>query len=312
MILVFGSLNVDFVMQVERLPAPGETVLGGDYFLVPGGKGANQALAAARARDPAAGGAVAMQGCVGTDDWGRFAVSLLAEAGVDLHDLQSGNAATGCASILVDRKGENCIAVASGANMEAAASAVDDSLLGPDSWLLLQMEVRPEENWALLERAKSRGAKVVLNVAPAAPVPSAALRLIDVLVVNEVEAGMVAEAEGLAGGDVPSLCAMLAGAHDLLCVATLGSKGAIAIGPEGGWAVDPLAVTVVDTTGAGDAFVGCLAAALDGGEAIPEALRWASVGAGLCCARAGTQSSFAHDKEIIDALTGVAPARPLD
>ncbi len=310
MIVVFGSLNVDFIMRVERLPAPGETVLGGDYLLVPGGKGANQALAAARAAETEQ--RVAMHGCVGSDDWGGFATSLLAEAGVLLSGVRHGDLATGCATISVDRRGENCIAVASGANMEARAERIDDSALRSDCWLLLQMEVPLAENWRLIERARAAGAKIMLNVAPAAPVPAAALDQLDVLVVNEIEAAMLAAAEGLAGTEIETLCGQLAEAHDLLCVATLGGAGAIAVGPQGRWSVDPLPVTAVDTTGAGDAFVGCLAAALDRGEPIPEALRYASVGAGLCCAKAGTQSSFAWRGEIEAALASLAPARPLD
>lgn len=308
MIVVFGSLNIDFIMRVERLPAPGETVLGGDYLVVPGGKGANQALAAARAAGDESDQRVALHGSVGSDDWGRFAISLLAEAGVLLEGVRQGDLATGCATISVDRKGENTIAVASGANMEARAERIDDGALRDASWLLLQMEVPLAENWRLIERARAAGVKIMLNVAPAAPVPAAALDQLDVLVVNEIEAAMLAAAEGLAGTGIESLCAQLAEAHDLLCVATLGSAGAIAAGPQGRWSVDPLPVTAVDTTGAGDAFVGCLAAALDGGEPIPEALRRASVGAGLCCAKAGTQSSFAWRDEIEAALADLAPA----
>jgi ribokinase len=320
MIVVFGSFNIDFVMRLERLPEPGETILEGDYILVPGGKGANQACAAARASRVSGaaegdGTRVAMVGKVGTDDWGRFATVKLEEAGADVSAVQRIETATGCAAIFVDKAGENTIVVASGANMKAEAAQVPDDLLGPDSWLVLQMEVPPEENWALIGRAKRRGARVMLNVAPAAPVPAAVLDDVDILVVNEIESRMVADSVGIASEDPLEIARRLSASHDLICLTTLGPAGAVAIGPEGGsegsWQVDPLEVTPVDTTGAGDSFIGTLAAALDGGTDLPQALHRASVAAGLCCTRWGTQSSFAWAEEIEARLADLAPARPI-
>ena len=324
MIVVFGSFNIDFVMRLERLPEPGETILEGDYILVPGGKGANQACAAARASrvsGRASGAAeidgtrVAMVGKVGTDDWGRFATVKLEEAGADVSAVERIETATGCAAIFVDKAGENTIVVASGANMKAEAAQVADDLLGPETWLVLQMEVPPEENWALIGRAKRQGARVLLNVAPAAPVPAAVLDDVDILVVNEIESRMVADSLGLEKEDPIEIARRLSANHDLICLTTLGAAGAVAIGPEGGpegaWKVEPLSVTPVDTTGAGDAFIGTLAAALDGGTDLPQALHRASVAAGLCCTRWGTQSSFAWAEEIEARLGDLAPARPI-
>jgi ribokinase len=316
MIVVFGSFNIDFVMRLERLPEPGETILEGDYILVPGGKGANQACAAARASRVSGaadgnGTRVAMVGKVGTDDWGRFATVKLEEAGADVSAVERIETATGCAAIFVDKAGENTIVVASGANMKAEAAQVADDLLGPDTWLVLQMEVPPEENWALVTRAKARGAKVMLNVAPAAPVPASVLDDVDILVVNEIESRMVADSLGLASEDPIEIARRLSENHDLICLTTLGAAGAVAIGPGGAWQVDPLAVTSVDTTGAGDSFIGTLAAALDGGTDLPQALHRASVAAGLCCTRWGTQSSFAWAEEIEARLADLAPVRPI-
>jgi len=299
MIVVFGSLNVDLIMRVARLPRPGETVINGHYFLVPGGKGANQALAAARAADGAV--PVVMAGCVGADDWGGVATSLLAEAGVDLSAMRHGARPTGCATICVDAAGENAIAVASGANMEAMADQVDDRWFGPETWLMLQMEVPAQENWRLVERAKRRGARVLLNLAPAAKVPLDVLDAIDVLIVNEIEARMLV--------DAPPEAAVrdLSRRHGLTCIATLGAAGALAATPERAWTVAALPVDVVDTTGAGDAFVGALAAALATGRPLPAALTWASVGAALSCAVAGTQSSFAEAGAIANRLSDLPP-----
>ena len=297
MIVVFGSLNIDIVMAADHLPRPGETVIGADYFLVPGGKGANQACAAARAAKGTET-QVAMIGRVGRDDWGGLATELLAEAGVDIAGIGRGARLTGCASVLVDRAGENAIVVASGANMEASAAQVPDEMLAPGTWLVLQMEVDLAENWALITRARAQGARVLLNVAPAAAVPDAALAAVDVLVVNQIEATMLAEAGGFGPSDPIATARALRAAHGLVAIVTLGAAGAVACSDDGAFALDALAVDAVDTTGAGDAFVGILAAGLDRGDGIADAMRRASVGAGICCAVAGTQSSVPWAAEI--------------
>jgi len=311
-IVVFGSLNVDIVMQVDHLPRPGETVIGGRCFQVQGGKGANQACAAARAAPRAAARRpVAMVGQVGADDWGRFALAVLAEEGVDLSGIGRSMEPTGCATICVDSAGENAVAVASGANLAARADQVPDEWLGPGTWVVLQMEVPAEENWALIARARAAGARVLLNVAPAAAVPAEVLGQIDVLAVNAVEARMLADLVGRIGEAPREIVRGLAAAHGLLCVATLGAEGTLAAGPlgeeAGTWAVGALPIAPVDTTGAGDAFVGCLAVALAGGAPVAEALRFASAGAGLACLKPGAQSSFARRDEILARVPEIHP-----
>lgn len=303
MIVVFGSLNVDIVMLSSKLPSPGETVIGADCLMVAGGKGANQACAAARA-----GGDVAMFGAVGNDDWAAQATATLAEAGVDIGGIGRGSRHTGCATIMVDRGGENAIVVASGANMEARADGVPDAMLTPDTWLVLQMEVDVAENWALIRRARDRGARILLNVAPAGAVPAEALDAVDILVVNQVEAAMIAAAEGLPSDD-PG--AALVARHGLTCVTTLGADGAVALGPEAGWRIGGLKVDPVDTTGAGDCFTGVLAATLAGGGDMPAAMRRASTAAALCCTVAGTQSSLPMADAIDARLGDLSPAERL-
>ncbi len=298
MLLVFGSLNVDLVFQVEALPRPGETVLCPSYALAAGGKGANQAAAAAKA-----GAAVRMVGQVGDDDFGRFASSALSAAGVDGTGVAISGKATGIAVIGVDRQAENQIMVASGANLDTDAGQIDDAELRPGVTLLCQNEIRPEATFALLERARARGARTILNLAPAGPVPGRVLDALDVLVVNEIEATMAAGE----GGAPAALAQGLAARHGLTCVVTLGGQGALAIGPGGGHRVAALAITPVDTTGAGDAFAGVLAAALDRGLALPEALGRASVAAGLACTRIGAQTSQ-PDAALIEAELGRLPA----
>lgn len=301
MIVVFGSINVDFAMRVARLPAAGETVLGGTYLLAPGGKGANQACAAARA-----GARVALAGMVGDDTWAALALSELYAAGVDITRVGRAAGGTGCASILVDAAGRNAIAVASGANLALRAGAVPDALLGPDTTLLLQMEVDPDSNWAMIRRARARGARIVLNTAPAGPVPAACLDALDVLLMNEVEAAALLGREGAPR----ELAATLSARHGLVCIVTLGERGAVAAAPDrpgdsiengtgtGIWEVGALAIEPVDTTGAGDCFAGALAAALDAGRELPAALRFASVAAGLSCLRPGAQPSLPPRAEI--------------
>jgi len=304
MILVFGSLNADLVFEVKALPRPGETVLCPGYAVVAGGKGANQAAAAAKA-----GAAVRMVGRLGEDSFGAFLRQELERAGVDCSGVAAGAEATGVAVIGVEAGGENQIIVGSGANLATRADQVDDAELAPGVTLLCQNEVEPSATHALLRRAARRGARTILNLAPAAAVPTAVLDALDVLVVNQIEAAMVAGAAG--DKDPLALARELAARHDLTCVVTLGGEGIIALDATGGWRIGALAIQPVDTTGAGDTFAGVLAAALDQGAELPAALRRASVAAGLACTRLGAQTSQPPAAEIDARLADLAPAVPL-
>ena len=293
MILSFGAVNLDLIATVERLPRAGETVLGPGYRALPGGKGANQALAARRA-----GAEVQLVGCVGRDAFAEPALAELVAAGVGLdHVVRHDTAPTGCALICVDRTGENQIAVALGANAELKAVHVPDALLGPGTILLLQREVTAEESWALARRASGRGARVLLNLAPAGEAPGDVLRVLDWLILNEGEAAELARAHGT-GSDA----AALAQALGIGVVTTLGPHGIAARRGAERWRVPALAITPVDTTGAGDAAVGAFAAALDRGLEPGEALRWASVAGALACLTPGAQSSLPTHADIMMAL----------
>ncbi len=287
MILVFGSINVDVVVPVPVLPHPGETVLGGDYRLLPGGKGANQALAARRA-----GADVTLVGAIGDDAFAELALANLRADGVDLALVRSVAAPTGCAAIMVDSSGENIIAVAPGANRTLVAAAVPDALLGPRTLVLCQMEVPPEETASLLQRARAAGARTVLNLAPASPVASDLLSAVDVLVVNESEAATLGAEPG-----------RLASSLGLMLVVTQGRAGASGHLAAGGQiAVPALPITPIDTTGAGDTFVGVLAAALDAASDPAMALRRASAAAGLACLATGAQTAMPDAAAIAGAL----------
>lgn len=291
MILVFGSINIDVLVPVPQLPRPGETVLGADYALLPGGKGANQALAARRA-----GSAVRLAGAIGEDAFATLALANLRAEGIDLDLVRRVARPTGCAAIMVGEAGENLIAVAPGANSDAAAAAVPDAALGPDTTLVCQMEVPVAETAALLRGARVAGSRTILNLAPALPLDPAMLADIDVLVANRGEAAML-------GGDPGSL----AGALRQALVVTHGAEGATAYLVDGGRiAVPALPIDPVDTTGAGDTFVGVLAAGLDAGLALEAALRRASAAAGLACLAQGAQTGM-PDRTAIDAALARLP-----
>ncbi len=293
MIVVFGSLNVDLIMRVGRLPQPGETVLCEGYLVRPGGKGNNQAVAAARA-----GRTVRLFGRVGRDDFGRMLAMRLAENQVIAGGVTPCDLPTGCAAIAVDDRGENMITVAAGANRAARADDVPEAVLGPGATVVLQMEVAPAENWRLLERARRAGARTVLNAAPASTLTAAdAARLpglVDALVVNEGEGAAVAAGLRLdaAPDDPTRLARALAERLAATCVVTLGGRGAVAAERAAAWRVGSLPVRVLDTTGAGDTFTGVLAASLDLGCDLREALHLASVAGSLACEGVGAQDSM--------------------
>lgn len=247
-VVVVGSINADLVLSVARLPAPGETVLAHGQARFPGGKGANQALAAARL-----GAEVAFVGCVGDDDAGREMCANLRAAGVDVsHVRVTDRASTGAAYISVDERGQNAIVVVPGANAELAPEdvAAAGELIDAAAIVVVQLEI-PD---AVVAAVLDTGAQVLLNAAPARPLPADLLDRVSVLVVNEAEAAFVPSEFGGA------------------LVRTLGAGGAMWRTPgEQGLVAAPPA-EVVDTTGAGDALVGALAAALARGESLPTAV----------------------------------------
>ncbi len=281
-VLVFGSANADLVFDVPELPAPGVTVLGGGVRATPGGKGANQAVAAARD-----GAAVAFAGCVGRDPFAAVATEALMGAGIDLSSLAEVAAPTGCASICVDPAGRNQIAVAPGANLSARASQVEDASLHPGVVLLMQMEVPPAEIATLIDRAKARGARVLLNLAPPGELPAEALRALDLLVVNEHEAAILAARLGCAAE-----AAALHGALGSEVAVTRGEAGAELASAGRVLQVPAFAILPVDTTGAGDCWCGVLAASLDRGLPVEAAMRRAAAAAAIACTRPGAAAAM--------------------
>jgi len=291
-VTVFGSINADLVFPVPALPAPGHTVLGGAWRTAPGGKGANQAVAAARDGAP-----TRLFGAVGRDATAGVALLAARAAGVDLSAVARAEAPTGAAAILVDGAGRNAIAVSPGANALARAAGVPDGALS--GVVLLQMEVPPAEVAALIRRARALGGRPILNLAPAGALDPEALRAVALLVVNEHEAGWLASRLA-----VDASAAALAAALGVPVAVTLGARGAEAFAEGRGWAV-PAArpPAVVDTTGAGDCWCGVLAAALSRGAGLEAAMRRAAAAAALAVSRPGAADAMPSAAET-DALLG--------
>lgn len=284
MILVAGSANLDFVVRAGHIPAPGETVLGREFKTFPGGKGANQAVACARA----GGAPTAMLLALGNDAFATPLEQSLREAGVQLHIKRMSDQPTGTAFICVSDDAENAITVAPGANN----ALLPQDLISLDgiSHLLMQLETPLASVVAYAAAARQRGVKVVLNAAPAQRLPDELLALVDVLIVNQGELAVIAHH----GGSIEQDLARIA----VPCViVTLGSQGALArldgqLMRQAAFAVKP-----VDTTGAGDTFCGVLVAALSQGQTLAQALRMASAAGALACTRPGAQSSIpTHDE----------------
>jgi ribokinase len=279
-VVVVGSCNVDLIVEVARLPDPGQTVRGGEMIVRPGGKGANQALAARRL-----GANTAFVGAIGDDRFGTTLRAALAAEHVDLTGLVTTPGPSGTALILVDSHGENVIAISPGANRRLTP---ENALIPPASVLLMQLEIPLDTCVAAASRARGAGARVVLNAAPAPdrsdPNLQRLLELTDVLVVNEGEARVLTRGTGEIGELGPPVA-----------IITRGAEGAV-VAQDGDCSTIPShPVEVVDTTGAGDAFCGALAAALAEGRSVADAARRGCVAGALATTAVGAQAALPDD-----------------
>ena len=297
MITVFGSINVDLTFRLSHLPVVGETVLTPTVSQTVGGKGANQAIAAARD-----GAATRFIGCIGADSFGATARAALADLGIDVSGLRTVPGATGLAAVWVDGKGQNQIAVASGANGALKAEALLSQVISPQTLVVLQMETPVAEVEAVIAYAVQIGAKVILNLAPALPLSPTALRRVNILVLNEHEATVLCGLLKLPHAAPADEVVALARALGNTVITTLGAEGAIGAQDDTIWRVEALPVTAIDTTGAGDCFVGVLASTLARGAAMPEAMRRAAVAGSLACTVVGAMPSFPTRDKIDAAL----------
>ena len=283
-LLVAGSANLDFVVRASHVPAPGETVLGREFATFPGGKGANQAVACARA----GGVETRMLLALGDDPFAKTIEDSLTDAGVKLQVVRSAQP-TGTAFICLSDDAENAITVAPGAN--GALRGDELCALQAVSHLLLQLETPMEAVTAFALAAREAGVQVVLNAAPAQALPTELLRSVDVLIVNEGELATVTGHRG----SVAECLALL----DVPCVVvTLGARGCCARQGTDFFLQSGFKVQAVDTTAAGDTFCGALVAALNLGGSLPAALRYACVASALACTRLGAQSSIPQRVEV--------------
>lgn len=297
-IVVLGSLNMDLVVRSPRLPAAGETILGGPFMTFPGGKGANQAVAIARLGAP-----VAMIGRVGADAFGEELLKAATQDGVDTRAItRDAQTPTGVALITVDAAGQNSIVVASGANMNVHPADIEKhaGLIQNAALLVMQLECPLETVQAAARLAHASGVKVVLNPAPAQALPGELLACVDLLVPNQSELLL------LVGSELPLPVA----AHQLITLGvphvlvTLGGEGAYLASQEGEAYLPTYPVTPVDTVAAGDAFVGALAVALAEGRPLEQAVRWGNAAGAVAVTRHGAHPSLPTRSEVLAMLEG--------
>jgi ribokinase len=296
-IVVVGSLNADLVVRAPRFPTPGETITGTDFAVFPGGKGANQAVAAARL-----GGRVAMIGRVGRDDHGRALRASLAAAGASDVGVQDDDASTGVAVITIDAEGQNEIVLAPGANAKLRPSDVLEhrGLIEAAAVLLLQLEVSLETVEAAARIAHEAGVRVILDPAPARLDATALLPLVDFVTPNENELRVLAEAgPGATSPDAAvGLLRSLVERGALMAIAKLGPRGAVLVSAADRHSWPAYPVQAVDTTAAGDAWNGAFAVALAEGRGLNEAGDFANAAAAISVTRAGAQPSMATRDEV--------------
>ncbi|MEU2774410.1 ribokinase [Streptomyces sp. NPDC007162] len=292
-LLVVGSANADLVIEVERRPAAGETVLGGDLATHPGGKGANQAVAAARL-----GARTALLARVGDDAHGRLLLDSQRSAGVDTAGVLVGGAPTGVALITVDPSGDNSIVVSPGANGRLAPADVRAAtgLLHRSRVVSAQLEV-PLETVLEVVRNLAPGSRFVLNPSPPLPLPPEVLAACDPLIVNEHEAKAILGGTGVSG-EPADWARLLLAKGPRSVVVTLGADGALVADGDEVTAVPSVRVAAVDTTGAGDAFTAALAVRLGGGASLPEAAAYAARVGAAAVTKRGAQESYPTAKEV--------------
>jgi len=290
MIITFGSINYDFIFRLKEAPRAGQTLLADSLKGQAGGKGGNQAIAAARD-----GAKTVMVGAVGQDGLAEPALANLVADGVDVTRIAHlPDVSTGCASITINAQGQNAIIVAAGANMQAKAAQIDDSLLAQADIVLMQMENDVQEITKLIQRADAMGKMTILNLAPAIYLAPEILSLCSLIIVNEDEA------EALSSWlDCAASAQAIATRLGTNIMRTLGEKGSEAFIDGEQIHANAHPVKTVDTTAAGDCFIGVLAAGLERGLDMRQAMHRAAKAAALACLREGSQASipYAHESD---------------
>ena len=299
-ILVIGSLNIDFVINVDKMPLPGETITGRDFSLVCGGKGANQAYAAAKL-----GGNVSMIGAVGNDEYGKMLINNLESVGVDTTGIKVLDCDTGRAFITVDSTGENSIVVVKGANGLVSKELIDEKidLIDAADIIVMQLEIPLDVVRYVAGIARKKDKVVILDPAPAVDLDDDLLRNIDIIKPNETEL------ERLCGFEINNDEDVVSGALTLIdkgvekVIVTLGDKGSMYVDYNIDKKYDAFNVEVIDTTGAGDAFTGALAKSLVDNRDISDAIKYAHFVSSIVVGKKGAQTSIPSEKEVYDVLS---------
>jgi ribokinase len=293
-ILVIGSLNADLVVRAPRFPAPGETIHGEDLVTFPGGKGANQAVAVARL-----GARVSMVGRVGKDAFGATLIDNLKQNHVDVKQIiRDGSTPTGTAVIIVDSQGQNSIVLSPGANAKVFPNDIKPEAFANSSLLLLQFEIPIETVIHSANLAREKGLRILLNPAPAYTLPDELIVAADFILPNESELGL------LTGSTLSDLTSIEAASRSLIVrgarniIVTLGANGALIVNKEGAKHIQAYKVMVVDTTAAGDAFVGGFAVGLSNGKSLEDAVQYACACGALAATKFGAQPSLPLTEDV--------------
>ncbi|MBZ0320367.1 MAG: ribokinase [Anaerolineae bacterium] len=295
-IIVVGSINMDVVTRTNRLPRPGETVAGQSVHFIPGGKGSNQAIAASRLQ-----GAVRLVGKLGQDAFGESLRTFFQTESLDVSGVQTiPTAPTGTALIVVDDHSENTIVVVGGANLQNTVEDVEHLPMSGNEIIVSQFEIPHPTVLALFRKAKSVGATTILNPAPAAQCPPEILALSDILIINETELAFFANSASVpeTPDAITTLATQLRTRPEQIILVTLGAKGVLAFTPNGVIEVAGRVVKAIDTTGAGDCFVGALAVALSENQSLHRALEFANLAAALSVQKLGASSSMPTRAEL--------------
>ena len=294
-ICVIGSLNMDLVVNVDTMPKPGQTLLGGNFKEVPGGKGANQAVAMARL-----GGKVSMIGKVGNDSFGKTLINALNNDNVNTNHIHTANCSTGVAFITVDKNAQNAIVVAPGANFELSKDDIDKNIdcIKNSDIVVIQLETPLETVKYALQIAKDLNKYTILNPAPAIKLNDDIIKNVDLLTPNETELEIISEMKIESKDDINKAAKKMIEKGIKELIVTLGSKGSLYINEEKSFFKSAYKVEAVDTTAAGDSFTGALAVALSNNKNISESMDFASKVGALSVMKEGAQSSLPTLKDV--------------